>query len=155
MANISFGEQMRRNRIKNAWSQVELGEKLGVSQATISTWEIGRVVPDRDQQTRLREVLSFDQTETVTSGTRWPNVDRGEEVGPSAFGSWLNRARLEKGLSVGELSSKAEVSVAAMLVRAPAFESVFRIMRRNSGSRPLLSLRERTSRSERMLFERR
>jgi len=114
MANISFSERMRRNRIKNAWSQAELGEKLGVSQATISTWEIGKVIPDRDQKSRLREVLGLDQAEVTTGGAPRPSVDRGEEVGPSAFGSWLNRARLEQGLSVGELSTRAEVSVAAI-----------------------------------------
>jgi transcriptional regulator with XRE-family HTH domain len=133
MADNSFGEQIRRNRIKNAWSQAELGEKLGVSQAAISTWENGRVISDRDQQKRLREVLGFEQAQTAHSGMPRPNADLGEEAGPSAFGSWLNRARLERGLSVGELSVKAEISVAAIYniesgrIENPRLETVRRL----------------------------
>jgi len=115
MANISFGERMRRGRIRNAWSQAELGAKIGVSQATISTWEIGRVIPDRDQKVRLREVLGLDQIEPAnSSASHRPIDDPGEQAGPSAFGSWLNRARLENSLSVAELAAKAEVSAAAI-----------------------------------------
>src|SRR5262245_18823201 len=115
MANISFNERMRRGHIRNAWSQAELGEKIGVSQATISTWEIGKVIPDRDQKFRLREVLGLDQAEPQnTSTSSGLTGDPGEQVGPSAFGSWLNRARVERSLSVAELATKAEVSVAAI-----------------------------------------
>jgi transcriptional regulator with XRE-family HTH domain len=109
MPNISFGERMRRGRIKNAWSQAELGEKLDVAQATISNWEVGRVIPNREQKARLREVLGLDQVEPTSSVE-----NHAEAVGPSAFGSWLNRARLEKSMSVAELASKAEVSVPAI-----------------------------------------
>lgn len=111
MANISFGERMRRGRIQNAWSQAELGEKLGVTQATVSNWEIGRSTPDRDQKSRVRAVLGLHMPEPSqkTNVDEVPE-DRGEQTGPSAFGSWLNRIRLERGLSVAELAAKAGVS---------------------------------------------
>ena len=114
MANISFGERMRRGRIKNAWSQAELGEKFGVTQATISNWEIGRVIPDRDQKARLRQVLGLDHPESSNEGAAGPGEGHADPVGPSAFGSWLNRARVEKALSVAELAAKAEVSAPAI-----------------------------------------
>ncbi len=119
MANISFGERMRRGRIKNAWSQSELAEKLGVAQGTISNWENGRGAPDRNQKTRLRELLGLQQTENkgASEGSFNERTEQAEEVeqaGPSAFGSWLNRVRNERDLSVAELASKAGVSVPAI-----------------------------------------
>lgn len=131
MANISFGKRMRRARIKNAWSQGELGEKLGVAQATISTWEVGKVIPDRDQKVRLREVLGLDQV--PSSETNSSIEDPPEQAGPSAFGSWLNRERLAQGSSVAELATQAAVSVPAIYhiesgrIRNPRQETVKRL----------------------------
>ena len=113
MANISFGERMRRGRIRNAWTQAELADKLNVYQATISTWETGKVVPDRDQKGQIREVLGLDQSE-AGNGSEDTTEDSSEQVGPAAFGTWLNRARVEKGWSVAELATKAELSVPAI-----------------------------------------
>src|SRR4051794_37991774 len=59
MANITFGERMRRGRIQNAWSQAELAEKLGVAQATVSNWEVVKTVPDKEQKERIKEVLGL------------------------------------------------------------------------------------------------
>jgi transcriptional regulator with XRE-family HTH domain len=115
MANISFGERMRRGRIQNAWSQAEIAEKLGVTQATISNWEIGRSTPDREQKDRIREVLGLHASESTAKNGQPDAADHAEErSGPSAFGSWLNRVRLEKGLSVAEVASKAGVSAPAI-----------------------------------------
>jgi transcriptional regulator with XRE-family HTH domain len=130
MANISFGQRMQRSRIKNAWSQAELGEKLGVAQPTISTWEKGRVIPDH-QKARLREILGLDRA--PGGETPFSIEDRSEQAGPSAFGSWLNRVRVERSLSVAELATKAEVSVPAIYhiesgrIRNPRPETVRRL----------------------------
>ena len=114
MANISFGERIRRGRIKNAWSQTELGDKVGVGQGMISQWELAKAVPDREQKAHLREVLGLDQTETQNNGGASSGDDRNDQEGPSAVGSWLNRARVEKGLSVAELAAKAQISPPAI-----------------------------------------
>ena len=88
MPNISFGERMRRGRIKNAWTQAELAGKLGVTQVTISNWETGRVVRDRAQKNRVRAVIGLD---AAASGGENGREDEGgsetEQAGPSAFGS--------------------------------------------------------------------
>jgi transcriptional regulator with XRE-family HTH domain len=118
----TFGESIRRARIKNAWSQSELGGKLGVGQGTISNWETGRTPPDRNQKIRLREILGLRQSEIkgASAGSsdeqaeKAQQAEAAEQVGPSAFGSWLNRLRNERGLSVTELASKAGVSVPAI-----------------------------------------
>jgi len=121
MANPVFGERMRRGRIKNAWSQSELGQKLGVTQGTISNWENGRGAPDRNQKTRLQEILGLRQSESKGASASSPakqaeqaQAEVAEQAGPSAFGSWLNRVRNERDLSVAELASKAGVSVPAI-----------------------------------------
>jgi transcriptional regulator with XRE-family HTH domain len=122
MANPTFGERMRRGRIKNAWSQSELGEKLGVTQGTISNWENGRGAPDRNQKSRLRVILGLRQLESkdtfagssAEQAEQAQQAEAAEQAGPSTFGSWLNRVRNERDLSVAELASKAGVSVPAI-----------------------------------------
>lgn len=104
---------MRRGRIKNAWTQAKFGEKVGVGQVTVSNWEKGKSIPDRDQKSRVREVLGFGQPDSNRAGEEVVAVQADEE-GPSAFGSWLNRIRLERGLSVGELATKAGLSAPAI-----------------------------------------
>jgi transcriptional regulator with XRE-family HTH domain len=109
MANISFGERMRRIRIRNAMSQSDLAGKLGVTQATISNWEKGKTVPDAGQKDKVRQVL----------GEVAPEKGGGRDVasteaGPSAFGAWLNRTRNERKMSVAELAEKAGLSSPAV-----------------------------------------
>lgn len=40
-----FAERLRLLRNRKAWSQVDLGKTVGVSQATISEWELGKATP--------------------------------------------------------------------------------------------------------------
>src|SRR4051794_35186800 len=108
MANIPFGEKVRRARIRNAWTQAELAAKLEVSAATISNWETGKVVPTPSQKSQLKIFLGLASRESGKG-----SEIRGTEEGPAAFGVWVNRTRLERQLSVPELAAKAEISVAA------------------------------------------
>ena len=48
-----LGEEIKKQREKRGWSQQKLGEKLGVSYATIQQWEKGQTAPKR---TRLAQV---------------------------------------------------------------------------------------------------
>ena len=57
MANIPFGERVRRARIRNAMTQTDLGNKMGVSQALIHFWEKGKLSPSVDQKTHLKRIL--------------------------------------------------------------------------------------------------
>jgi transcriptional regulator with XRE-family HTH domain len=109
MANIPFGEKVRRARIRNAWTQAELAAKLEVSAATISNWETGKVVPTPSQKSQLKIFLGLTSRESGKG-----SEIRGTEEGPAAFGVWVNRTRLERKLSVPELAAKAEISVAAI-----------------------------------------
>lgn len=46
MAEISIGRQIYMNRRLNGLTQKQLGEKLGVSERTVSMWESGKSYPD-------------------------------------------------------------------------------------------------------------
>ncbi|MBC7821113.1 MAG: helix-turn-helix domain-containing protein, partial [Planctomycetaceae bacterium] len=114
MANIGFGERMRRGRIQNAWTQAELGEKVDVSGPTISNWETEKTVPTKDQKDRIRGILGIEygaKTTTPAQGTSDASTPGGAAVeAPSAFGTWLSRTRLEKRMSVAELAKSSGVS---------------------------------------------
>ena len=112
MSNISFGERIRRNRIRNAWSQTELAEKAGVSQMTVSNWETGKATPKPDQRKLALEVLGISKEQSEIKQADIPLEQ--EQQGPSAFGSWLSRVRLERKMSVGELAIKAGFSPAQL-----------------------------------------
>ena len=53
-SDLAFWLQQQRSGRK--WSQAELGARIGVSQATISTWERGKFLPDDVQLDRLRVI---------------------------------------------------------------------------------------------------
>jgi transcriptional regulator with XRE-family HTH domain len=109
MPNISFGERVRRARIRNAMTQTELAKKFDVSQGTIFNWEKGNSIPSAEQKARLKKVLGNVWTESKTENHEEPASSQ-----PSSFGSWLNRSRIERGLSVPELAEKAKLSAAAI-----------------------------------------
>lgn len=109
MANISFGERVKRARIRNAMTQADLGAKMGVTQATISNWEIGKVVPDREQKEKLKKILGGLVPEPAKN-----NAAQDVDVGPAPLGGWLTKVRLEKGLSVPELAEAAGLSAPAI-----------------------------------------
>jgi transcriptional regulator with XRE-family HTH domain len=61
---------LQRQRLSRDWSQAEVAAQIGVSQATISTWERGRFLPDDVQLDRLRAIfqtLAQPQAETKPS----------------------------------------------------------------------------------------
>ena len=109
MANISFGERVRRTRIRNAMTQADLGAKIGVTGATISNWETGKVVPDGKQKNELKKVLGGFNAEAPEAPDQIS-----VESGPSAFAVWLNKTRLDKKCSVAEISEASGVSAPAI-----------------------------------------
>jgi len=104
MANIPFGERLKRARIRSAMTQTELAEKMDVSQAQISIWESGRTVPSKQQKESLKRILGG-----------WASEKTEEtEISPGALSAWLTRTRLAKNLSVPELAEAAGLSAPAV-----------------------------------------
>jgi len=57
---MPIGDQIRRFREKAGRSQAWLGEKVGVGQTTISSWESGRTEPTRSDTRKVAQALSVD-----------------------------------------------------------------------------------------------
>ena len=107
MANIPFGERVRRPRIRNSMSQVELAGKIGVTQAAISNCEQGKSSPGNEHKVRLKKILGDVWTKANTNQTEVTAV-------PSPIGSWLTHARIRQNMSVPELAEKAGISAMAV-----------------------------------------
>ena len=62
-----FGEQMKEARRRKGLTQEDLAKQMSVSRSTVSHWEIGRKVPEKEFIDRLTQLLeedfSFDQEE--------------------------------------------------------------------------------------------
>jgi transcriptional regulator with XRE-family HTH domain len=109
MANISFGERLKRARIRSAMTQAELGEKVGVSQALISQWEKGNSEPSKQQKEKLKKILGG-----WAAGKSTDEANGATEVSPGALSAWLNRTRNLKNLSPPELAEMAGLSVVSI-----------------------------------------
>ncbi len=118
MANISFGERMRRARLQLAWTQLELGARVAVSGATIGNWEAGKTDPSPVVKKRLQEILGIERKRKNGVTPQVPNQEVAQTVpsaeAPSVVGAWLSRTRLESRLSVAELATKSGVSAPAI-----------------------------------------
>jgi transcriptional regulator with XRE-family HTH domain len=82
---------LREARIRSGLSQVELAEKVGVAQPTISNWEHGKGEPTEEQNRIIRTVLDLG---TSASGV----------TDASPLAAWVTKARSQKGWSVPELA---------------------------------------------------
>lgn len=102
--DASFGRKLYEARVAVGLSQAEVGERLDVSQATVSSWENDHAEPSAEQRRKLQRFLEFEPAtveETDADGAT-------EEV--SAFGVWLSRTRNEARLTIPELANKSGVS---------------------------------------------
>src|SRR5271163_4748796 len=57
MTSIDIASWLQKRRAAQSLSQAEVAARIGVSQATISTWERGRFQPDDVQLDRLRNIF--------------------------------------------------------------------------------------------------
>jgi len=56
---MNLGEQIRMARHARDWTQMELGEKVGVCAATIHSWERGKRKPTSTHLRKLKEILDI------------------------------------------------------------------------------------------------
>lgn len=71
MDQRSVGACIAALRREKGWTQAELGEKLGVTNKTVSRWETGAYMPDLAVLTALCEILGVGASELL-SGRRTP-----------------------------------------------------------------------------------
>ncbi len=55
-----FGERMRARRLALGLTQKEAAAQIGVSQSTVSEWELGQSRPRREEPRRIRKALGID-----------------------------------------------------------------------------------------------
>lgn len=97
--DLSVGQRIRAGRAKSGLSQLELAEKVGVSQPTVSLWELSKQKPDSAQIERLEAVLGGITKEEESSEQSLP-----------AISIWLARALSKRNLTANELARKSGVS---------------------------------------------
>lgn len=91
--------QIRTSRTTGVLSQQELGNRLGVSQGTVSNWERGRASPTAAQMRQLTALLAPDADSPAT------------REGDAAFGTWVRDQRLRRGMSVAQLAGLSGISM--------------------------------------------
>lgn len=109
MANITFGERVRRTRVLNGLTQADLGAKFGVTQATICNWETGKIAPNKAQKQKLSEILG-----RLTAEQKIENDESPASDGLAPLSLWLAKSRIESKLSVLELAGLAGISSQAI-----------------------------------------
>ena len=64
---ISFGEALKRLRMKQGLSQQQLGEAIHIDRSSISNWEADRRIPDLNTIKQLAGCLNVNVNELVTT----------------------------------------------------------------------------------------
>lgn len=94
-------KNLQKARSRAGLSQVELAEKVGVTQPTVSNWEHERGTPSKEQEKILRNVLDLGSS-----------ANGAVDVSPLA--AWLTKARSAKGWSIPELAHAAGLTPPAV-----------------------------------------
>ena len=76
----SIGENIKRLRIKNGWSQAELANKIGKSRAAISQYESGETTPRMGVIEDLASVFDVKKREIVESQTTYAVISFGDDL---------------------------------------------------------------------------
>lgn len=92
---------LREARVRIGFSQKEVADKIGVTQAAVSNWESGRAEPRREQREALFKLLGIGDSRALSSGA-------------SPVAAWLTKVRVQKGLSVPELAERAGLTPPAL-----------------------------------------
>jgi DNA-binding transcriptional regulator YiaG len=105
--------QLKRLRKKNGLTQAELAELVGVSTASVTSWEAGKTAPGRDNRRRLGELRQMSGRQMDQELGRHP-----EAVGAAAGATGgrlepdqIRAIRKEAGLSQKEMAERIGVSV--------------------------------------------
>lgn len=102
VARVSIGDVIRAARKQNALTQKELAARLGVTQATISNWEVGKAEPDETQKEKLQSIFGAEVF------SEKPTAQPEES---SVLAAWLSKARQEAHLTVAQLAERSRLSL--------------------------------------------
>lgn len=68
MRRLDTGDIIRKARIRNGLTQVELAHQLNVKQGTVGCWEIGRTLPRPKSMVKLCEILKIPIDDLIKAG---------------------------------------------------------------------------------------
>ena len=74
MDQIKIGKFIAEMRKEQNLTQIDLAEKLGISNKTVSKWECGNGMPDYSVMEELCDILQINVNELL-SGERLPSKD--------------------------------------------------------------------------------
>jgi transcriptional regulator with XRE-family HTH domain len=103
------GDALKRARKAQNLKQWEVARAMGVSQATVSNWEVGRSKPTRDEARSLQDLFGGEAAPSHGAAEK-PSGNH-----PAAsFGDWVVDQRVARGWTQTQLAKKAELSQAAI-----------------------------------------
>lgn len=76
---VLSGEEIKRRRMANGWTQVELAKKVGASRRAVVNWEAGEDPQGRNMNA-LERVLRDDSSETEADGLLLQDADFAQVV---------------------------------------------------------------------------
>ncbi len=105
MQDIEFGNRLFQLRRKAGLSQVQLGEKLGLSNKAVSKWENGQAKPGLDIVHKLADVLSVSVDDLLNSSANEKQISKivitgGPCAGKTTAMSWIQNAFSKLGYAV-------------------------------------------------------
>ena len=68
------GDKIARLRTEAGLDQVQLGHRIGVSGATVSRYESGRIIPPKDKNVEMSKVFGVNIGWFVDDNKDWPPV---------------------------------------------------------------------------------
>lgn len=109
-----LGKRIRRARLTEGLSQATVAAKIGVTQAAVANWELGRTKCSEEQRKKLEKILG-----PLSRGKKTTPSDSSSDaadyaVAPGVFGAWLRKARNQADLSVQELAKSSGISTIAI-----------------------------------------
>lgn len=103
---MSIGGNIRRLRRERGMTQQELAKAVGVSQASLANWEVGKTRPRSGSVERLADALGVAMRDLADGP--------GRGAGADAVGRNVRWYRERRGMTQGELADKAGVSPSAV-----------------------------------------
>ncbi|MBR3429485.1 MAG: AAA family ATPase [Clostridia bacterium] len=105
MQDFDFGNRLYQLRTKAGLSQLQLGEKLGLSNKAVSKWENGKAKPNLDVIHKLADILSVSVDDLLRPSSAQKKIDKivitgGPCAGKTTAMSWIQNAFTKMGYAV-------------------------------------------------------
>ncbi len=108
MSQITLGEMIAKLRKENNMTQVQLAEKMNVTDKAVSKWERDLSCPDVDSLSRLGEIFTISVDELLSVKNQKKEVDKPKNKSQSIIDLILQGVGLAMGIAVTVLNIVAD-----------------------------------------------